>query len=149
MWLDNQYSSTLKIWFESPEQHDKGHSKSQEFDCSNWHVSPHDHVFCAYCCGTVDPETRKQAEEAVRACQQQIAMCEEERRTLDNRKAQYKTEEVEVDARLSDIKKRRDLITQVESKKVSMQNRLSTCFRNFFLVFRSTHINISYILFTF
>jgi len=70
-------------------------------------------------------------------------MCEEERKPLNNRKAQYKTEEVEVDARLSDIKKRKDLITQVESKKVSMQNRLSTCFRDFFLVFRSTHINIS------
>jgi len=70
-------------------------------------------------------------------------MCEEERKPLDNRKAQYKTEEVEVDARLSDIKKRKDLITQVESKKVSMQNRLSTCSRDFFLVFRSTHINIS------
>jgi len=72
-------------------------------------------------------------------------MCEEERKPLDNRKAQYKTEEVEVDARLSDIKKRKDLITQVESKKVSMQNRLSRCFRDFFLVFRSTHI---YTLFT-
>lgn len=104
---------------------------------------PRDHVFCAYCCGTVDPETRRQAEEAVKACQQQIAMCEEERKTLDDRKAQYKAEEVEVDARLSDIKKRKDLITQVESRKVSMQNRLSTCFWNFFLVFRSTHINIS------
>jgi len=70
-------------------------------------------------------------------------MCEEERKTLDDRKAQYKAEEVEVDARLSDIKKRKDLITQVESRKVSMQNRLSTCFWNFFLVFRSMHINIS------
>jgi len=59
-------------------------------------------------------------------------MVEEERKTLDNRKSQYKTEEFEVDARLSDIKKRRDLIMQVESKKVSMQNRLSTCFRSFF-----------------
>jgi len=70
-------------------------------------------------------------------------MCEEERKPLDNRKAQYKTEEVEVDARLSDIKKRKDLITQVESKKVSMRNRLSMCFRDFFLVLRSSHIYIS------
>ena len=102
-----------------------------------------DYVFCAYCYGTVDPETWRQAKEAVKACQQQIAMFEEEQKPHNNRKAQYKTEEVEVDVWLSDIKKRKDLITQVESKKVSMQNRLSTCSRDFFLVFRSTHINIS------
>ena len=61
-------------------------------------------------------------------------MFEEEQKPHNNRKAQYKTEEVEVDVWLSDIKKRKDLIMQVESKKLSMQNRLSMCFWDFFLV---------------
>jgi len=68
-------------------------------------------------------------------------MYEEERKDLDNRKTLHKTEEVEVDARLSDVKRRKDMIRQVESKKVSMQNKLSACPLNLSLVSRSTYIN--------
>jgi len=68
-------------------------------------------------------------------------MYEEERKDLDNRKTLHKTEEVEVDARMSDVKRRKDMIRQVESKKVSMQNKLSACPLNLSLVSRSTHIN--------
>ncbi|KAF5364198.1 hypothetical protein D9756_000106 [Leucocoprinus leucothites] len=73
---------------------------------------------------TVDPEVRRQAEESLRACAQQLAICEEERKGIENKKAVIKAEEAKIEERINNIKKRKDAIRQVEARKVSLENKL-------------------------
>jgi hypothetical protein len=76
----------------------------------------------------VDPEVRRQAEETVVSCQQQLAMREEERTELDKRQAGLKADVAKVDERLKDINKRKEAIRQIEKMKISLQNRLGSCY---------------------
>ncbi len=82
---------------------------------------------------SVDPEVRRQAEETVRACQEQLTMFEEEREDLDKRQAAMKAEDAKIEERINVIKKRKEADRNVQKARVSLEGRLSASELPFFL----------------
>lgn len=78
----------------------------------------------------MDPEVRKQAEETVRACQEQLTMLDEERKDLDKRQAAIKAEDAKIEERINAIKKRKEAAREVQKARVSLENRISA-FKSF------------------
>ncbi|KAF9449031.1 P-loop containing nucleoside triphosphate hydrolase protein [Macrolepiota fuliginosa MF-IS2] len=73
---------------------------------------------------TVEPEVRRQAEETVRQCQQELGLFDEERKELDARQVRMKGEDVEIEERLGEVKKRKEHNRGVEKQKVQLETRL-------------------------
>lgn len=76
----------------------------------------------------MDPEVRRQAEETVRECQQQLAMFDEERKDLDRRQAEMKDEDSKIEKRMKVIREKKDAIRNVQRNRVTLENKLSMFF---------------------
>lgn len=80
----------------------------------------------------MDPDIRRQAEETVRACQEQLALFDEERKVLDKRQADMKAEDAKIEERISEIKRKREQNRAVQKNRTQLEAKQRSSDLSFF-----------------